>query len=177
MIEVDEFLSTIRTFDIRKEARFDDSLIDDFIRGEKCGICGVHPPSTVSHVFGKGRAGKNASSIFKMPKCIPCHRDWEYLSLEEFERKHAVHMKSLIVLWAEKIAAYLCNKIRELTGEEKIEPKKVKVKQPKKQDSIFKKARDPRNPMEKCKTCLFKSLPTDEVRHFESCSLLHSLTS
>lgn len=167
MISPEQFLGNLRTFPIRKEERFDESLIDDFIRAERCGICGAHPPNTVSHIFGRGVAGNWASSIFKMPKCLPCHSDFQNLSTEEFERKHAVNIRALAMLWAEKIAQHLCNKIRELTGEQKSAPRKAKVQQPKKPNSVFKKIKN--SDMEKCTQCLRKSLPSDTDRHFEGC--------
>ena len=171
MITPEEFLGDMRTFPIRKEDRYDEPLIDDFIRGEKCAICGAHPPSTVSHVLGKGRTGNWASSLFKMPKCFSCHSDWESLSPEEFEKKHGFlpgEIRLLAFLWAEKITQHLCNKIRELTGEKIPEKRKSKpvTKKPAK-DSPFKPIK--RSKMEKCKDCLMKSLPTDTERHFESC--------
>lgn len=169
MLTPEEFLGNMRTFGIRKEDRYDEPIIDDFIRSERCGICGEHLPSTVSHIFGKGRTGNWASSIFKMPKCLRCHSDWESLSLEEFEIKHAVNVRSLTFLWAEKIAQHLCSKIRELTGEQKPEPKKIKVQSKKTPDSIFKKVKGNRDGLEKCVRCLLKSFPKDEVRHMDSC--------
>jgi hypothetical protein len=172
MITPEEFFGDMRSFPIRKEDRYDEPLIDDFIRGEKCGICGAHPPSTVSHLLGKGRTGNWASSVFKMPKCMACHGDFEALSLEEFELKHGFlpgEMRLHAFLWAEKITQHLCQKIRELTGDQKTEPRKAKVRQPKKPDSVFKKVKGNRSGLQKCTICGLKSFPVNP-EHYETCS-------
>lgn len=54
-------------------------------------------------------------------------------------------------------------------GSEKPEPKKATVKQPKKEHSIFRPSRDPMNKLQSCKGCGLKSLPSDEIRHYDSC--------
>lgn len=129
MIEATEFLGDLRTYGIRKDERFDEPMIDEFVKSQPCAICGAEPPSTVSHCIGRGRGGNNASSIFKMPKCIFCHIKWESMSVEEFEAwvfrtfGKRIKMRALVMLWAEKIAAYLCQTIREFTGDSKPSPR------------------------------------------------------
>lgn len=161
IMTAEQFLSNLKTTAIRKDSRYDNESLADWNRAQTtCAICGKTSQCENSHTVKKGRAGKSASQVYALPLCHSCHVEYETTSIEDYLIQHP-NLFVIVTRNIERWADYF-------TNDEKLPPRKVAIRSAKKDNTVFKKIKN--SAMEKCKLCFFKSLPTDEVRHYEACT-------
>lgn len=167
MITPEEFLGNT-TF---PSLNFGEQFISDYYRAFVNTLPCSYPkcentPSDAHHPIHKS-AGKSAGDELTIPLCRIHHSKW--ISVDRFERETGLKIADVIrSVWQRFI-----RKVEEIVSAEQPERRKPKMQQTKKPGFTFKKIK--RSRMEKCPDCLFKSLPSDETRHFETCE--HSQTA
>ncbi len=170
MITTEQFSRQLKTATIRHGERYDNERLAEWNHAQThCAICGDESKCDNSHTVKKGRGGAMASQVYALPLCRNCHQEYEDTAIEIYLANHP-DLFEIVTRNIEKQFDYF-------TGAEKHERKSTKPRQPKKDNSIFKKARDPRNKRETCKLCFRKSFPDDEVRHEATCPEFQSQTT
>ncbi len=167
MLSPELFLSQLKSPNLRRGVRYGNKILADFNRSCPCAICGAPPPSQNSHSLKKGRSGNSGSQVWGLPLCDSCHKFYESVSIEKYLEKYP-NFFEIVTRHIERAFDYF-------TGNENSPAPKQKPAQKKTVNPIFKNVKG--TDLQKCKTCLFKSFPSDEVRHRIQCVHAGSETS
>lgn len=167
MITPEEFLGNMQFPNLA----FGEQFISDYYRAFVNTLPCSYPkcentPCDAHHTIHKS-AGKSAGDELTIPLCRSHHSKW--ISVDRFEHETGLKIADVIrSVWQRFI-----RKVEEIVSAEHPERRKPKVNQKStrkqsKDNLIFKPIKNSK--MQRCKRCLFKSEPTDEMRHFEHCS-------
>jgi len=149
----------------------------EFIRSHSCLVFNCKNPTQAHHVIYKSK-GNSCSDILTIPLCQEHHTSnigIHGLGLEKFQEVYGVEVHREIIKLLEEWVSGTCfsqkliDSYMELKNQFCDTTKKVKVPQPKKQKSVFKKAKLGAIGLEYCPKCKFKSFPKEGVRHLETC--------